>query len=662
MKARRVVIRNFRSLRELDVSLDDYTALIGPNGSGKSSVLYALDWFFSGGGVGIEDVYRDTSTPDVLAIQDDDDRFISVTVTFKDISDEDRERLGKYAIGSQATFRRTWTARDGKEKVVGDATQGPGFAAVRDGKKVTEFRPAYVQLREQFPELPDLGKSPMKDDCVGALDAWESDPENREKLEEVKDVDASHLFGFAGTTTVKQCSQFVLVPASLDMANEAGGTGKNTALNGLIGSLIAAAGEQAHAAWRAKHASALEELESSVQSGVAKSTKGQARRINNQLEQFIPGTSVKFTPSIPPWNPKPDVTVRTDVTVNGLSTDIARHGHGTQRAIMMAILQAMVPNAESTRENHVQQDGETPEEAAARLEQELKLLPSLIVCIEEPEIYQHPVRARTLARVLTDLSQNTNVQVVVATHSPYFVRPEQFTSLRRFGIDGNESILRATSVAAVAATVGADPDSVQRFVTKQLPTEFSEGFFSDGVVLVEGDTDKCVIEAIAERQSRALDALGVSVLQMGGKGNLRIPFAILSALGVPVYVMVDGDSKCSLRSTKYAVGSAEQLSALESHRIQTEEALVWLPGATAAGAAFDQDSQSGDRFTLWGDDIEAELETWPSFVTELEGAGGQMRSKKMAHYRTACLAADLDSMPVAIAACLDSIEHFASNV
>lgn len=657
MKARRAIIRNYRSLKELDISIDDYTALIGPNGSGKSTVLYALDWFFNGGGMSIDDVYRDSATPNVVPVAENDERIISVTVTFDDLTPADRERLGKYA-GSKATFRRTWTAVDGKEKVVGNATQGPGFSAVREGKRVNEFRPAYAQLCEVYADLPDLGSAPSKDECVAALDAWESSPENYDKLEQVEDVDASHLFGIAGTAPVKQCSQFVLIPASLDMASEAGGTGKKTALNELIGTLMTAAGEQAHVAWRAKYADAISELETSVQSGVATSTAGQARRINTQLEQFIPGTSVAFTPSIPPWNPRPDVTVRTDVTVNGVASDVARQGHGTQRAIMMAILQAMAPDADSIRANHEKADGETEEESDERLNRELQALPSLLICIEEPEIYQHPVRARTLARVLTELSQGSNVQVVVATHSPYFVRPEQFSSLRRFGIVNGESVLRSTSVANVAAVTGVDVSNVQKVVTKHLPTDFSEGFFSDKVILVEGDTDQCVIEVLAERRSNPLDALGVSILSMGGKGNLRIPYAILMALGVPVYVVVDGDAKNSLRSNKYVPGSPEQLSALASHKAQTESVLEWLPGSV--GVIFDQPTISKAGFTLWNDDIESELAVWQSFDDELHNAGGQMRSKKMAHYRMAATMSDLATVPAAVNDCLESIEKFAS--
>lgn len=651
MRIKSATIINFRSLGNLTIDFDPYTALIGPNGSGKSSVLYALDWFFRGGGLSVEDIHREDADVDDDA--EHDEKNISVSVTFGDLNDADRERLGRYAKGGFATFRRTWTASDGKEKLVGNASQGPGFNTVREARLIGDVRTSYNKIRETVEGLEELAGKPSKDDCVSALLRWENDPNNSGSLEEISDVDATHLFGFNGTAIVNQCSRVILVPAALDIASQIGESGKRNALGELVGALLAAAGEKAHAEWRARNATVLDELRSSVEAGILGSTKLKAEVINERLGTLVPGAEVRFTPTVPEWTPRTDVSVRTDVLLNGVANDVSRQGHGVQRAVMMTMLQSMAPDRASVTSSHVPEDEESAEDSKARLEIELRNLPSLVIAIEEPEIYQHPIRARNFARVLTDLAKDPHVQVVVATHSPYFVRPDQFASLRRFSMAGAQTGVSHASIATVKALADKQESEVLKVVQKILPTSFSEGFFSDRVVLVEGDTDKAVLEMVAAKCGRDLDANGVSIVDVGGKTSLRTPFAILAGLGISTYVIVDGDARGSER--KYVLGSPEQLQARESHRKQTEDVISWIPDAAVSGAAFDANSQTTPTFTLWNDDIEGELENWPSFMTALTALGGRIREKTMANYRSAAIDADVADMPAAIRDCVEAI-------
>ena len=47
MQLERARIKNFRSLRDIEVSFGAHTALIGGNGAGKSSILKAIEKFYS---------------------------------------------------------------------------------------------------------------------------------------------------------------------------------------------------------------------------------------------------------------------------------------------------------------------------------------------------------------------------------------------------------------------------------------------------------------------------------------------------------------------------------------------------------------------------------------------------------------------------------------
>jgi putative ATP-dependent endonuclease of OLD family len=95
-----------------------------------------------------------------------------------------------------------------------------------------------------------------------------------------------------------------------------------------------------------------------------------------------------------------------------------------------------------------------------------------------------------------------------------------------------------------------EQESARKTIEQLVPKTFSEGFFADGVVLVEGDTDRVIVEVLAERLGSPLDLIGISVLDTGGKANLHLPYCLLSEFEVPCYVLVDGMGRALQGSTE----------------------------------------------------------------------------------------------------------------
>lgn len=48
MKLEKIQIRNFLSVKEMDLDCDKITVIVGPNNHGKTNILKALDFFFNG--------------------------------------------------------------------------------------------------------------------------------------------------------------------------------------------------------------------------------------------------------------------------------------------------------------------------------------------------------------------------------------------------------------------------------------------------------------------------------------------------------------------------------------------------------------------------------------------------------------------------------------
>lgn len=655
MRVNEVRIVNYRSHVSTTIGFDGYTALIGANGAGKSSLFYALRWFFDGGPIAEGDLSTQAS------VDENSSSEVSVSVTFDSLTDADRLRLGEYGRGEKAHFTRTWTRDDVKSKVFGNALAGPGFSDVRRESRVTFKRKLYATLLEGVPTLPSLGGSSSVSEIDQALADWEGAEENAGNLASVPESDANHLFGINGRNVIGDCIQLILVPAATDITANVGVSGKGSTLSDLIGAVTTAASAKARAAWAVRYAKEIEELNATIRVGVEAATTSQANRINARLATFIPDASVQFATTVPDWTPKGDPSVSTLVKLGESTGDLANQGHGTQRAVMIAMFQSMAPDKESTIADDVPLEGESLDEYESRIDSVVQNLPTLLICIEEPEIYQHPVRARAFARVLSELAEQANIQVAVATHSPYFVRPSQFENLRRLKLSEGRTEVAFTTLKQASSAAAIDPAKFALAVERHLPTAFSEGFFADAVVLVEGDTDKACLEAAADQSNLSLDVAGVSVLHVGGKNELRMAYELLSVLDVPVFVVVDGDADRAAR--KHNIGTPGHATARKSNAEQTNGVVSWLPTANGVLGivpfAFEDPTVVTTRYAIWRDDLESELENWPSFLLELDRVDGALRDKKASIYRAAAMAADAAELPTSIRATIDAIHELA---
>ncbi|WP_166980742.1 ATP-dependent nuclease [Paramicrobacterium fandaimingii] len=457
--------------------------------------------------------------------------------------------------------------------------------------------------------------------------------------------------------------QFILIPAATDISANVGTSSKGSTLTELIGAVTNAAGTKARAEWAAKYANALEELNTSIQAGVQDATAHHARRINARLSTMIPEAEVEFVTEVPDWTPKGDPSVSTRITLGDISNDLKNQGHGTQRAVMIAMFQSLAPDEASATLDSPQADGETDNDYKDRLNEIVQQLPTLIVCIEEPEIYQHPIRARAFARVLAELAERQSVQIAVATHSPYFVAPMQFAHLRRLSLTSSKTTVHSVTLHEAAKNSNVAVEKFRSTIERHLPSVFSEGFFADKVVLVEGDTDKVCIEGISEALTMPLDLSGVAVIHVGGKNELKMAYAILDALDVPTYLIVDGDADGASRRHKN--GTQELEKARASNGSQTSEILSWLPASIPHSGnlpySFGDPTLITSSSTVWRDDLESELENWPSFMAELANAGGALRQKKVFTYRAAVLNSNATDMPKNLAEVVRAIHELTAD-
>ncbi|MCX7444907.1 AAA family ATPase [Corynebacterium sp. P7003] len=635
MKIKHLRIENFRAIASFDEDLGSYTTFIGYNGGGKSSILHAVRWFFENFELTGTDVFsEEIDEPDLATLPD-----VKVTVTFDQLTEIDRENFGPYAMGEKIVLTRVGGA--GKtSKLYGERLVCPSFQDIRKEKTVSAQRKLAQDLitsNEIFSNLNITNKS-SKQEINEILNNWEADPNNHKYLVPINDEDANHFFGAVGSDKLKIDSGFVFIPAAPDLTGQFDVLGKGSALQLLLGDILKGVVSKSINEWTERNQLVLDELETTVSEVAATRLSERAGLVNHHLEQYLPGVEIEFKVGLQDWVPKANPIAQSRMQRGDRNFIIESEGHGVQRATLLALLQATAdsrvepePTGGNDHENKQNQHGDQRS--------------SLIVFVEEPEVYQHPVQARMMARSFTNAARTGNVQFVLATHSPYFLDPNEIHNTFRVENYPTGSKVNRPSVDGALRAKNANGELDKFFLESVI-----ESLFSRAALVVEGDTERAIFDTVhCSDDGLTLRDLGISVAVAAGSKSLLDMAQLIHDFGVPIFVLRDGDSDSSI-----ALKTAQNKSQHEVRKkfkctpdFENEEHLKiatdkrdsllnsWESGVNsfiemARKAGFGEGlddfkwgggTQIGRYVGILNHDLESELHNWPSFITASRNIG-----------------------------------------
>ena len=618
MRLKRARIQNFRCLEDAEILFDSVTTFIGPNGVGKSSVLRALDWFFNGARSLVpaaEDLCH-TAT----------EQRIRIEVEFDSLSPDDRAALGKYApqTSDSVTIWRTWEG-DETDKITGKAYAYPAFEHIRRQIGAPAKKAAYKSLRES-----DVGRDlPVANTVVAieaAMSAWER--AHPDALEEAE-VSDTNFFGFAGQGKMSGLFDYVLVTADLRASEES-----QDSKSAVLGRILERAIDRASADEE------LVELADQFQRGqgdihtrhFAPQLEAISKELSDAVSVFTKDRFIKVRPQHVEAKP-PKVQFAVSVLDYNTETRVDRQGHGFQRALLIAALKLLAEHGAASGNQGV-----------------------ICLAIEEPELFQHPVQARAFASVLRRLAQDSGqkVQVTYATHSPYFIEPTHFDQIRRVSRSAPDNTgRRSVTIASVTLQNVVDnldgfvrPETVSKRLDDVCLARLPEALFAEAVVLVEGDTDRAVIEGCGERDGGFLAVDGIVVAEVGGKPILLLPCAILTLLGIPCFIIFDGDKGCEGRMRQNGKQESDIVAAIRDLSQQNRDLLRYLGEQEEDWPI----THVADRCAVFEDRLEEGLATlWPAWQQrrqQLVDAGLGFQAKNTATYRHAAATAIGDPPPI----------------
>jgi hypothetical protein len=273
-----------------------------------------------------------------------------------------------------------------------------------------------------------------------------------------------------------------------------------------------------------------EEELTEVLSGQAGVFEGVKKAMAKALQRFAPGFEfgLGWASTRPLSASLPGVNLSV-IGADGIETDVAHQGHGIQRSLMFGVMTAQA-------ELGIAQPSTT-----------------ILTVIEEPEAFQHPLSARSLARTFSRLSDGS-YQIAYSTHSPDLILPAAIDGLRifsRVAMDDDRGLHTVVREFALVRMIdllqsaleeeGFTEDSMGARIEANLDSSVMEGLFAKLVVVVEGDEDEALVRGAASAAEWDLDSAGVAIIRARGKLNIPLIVAFFLTAGVPVYPVFDLD-------------------------------------------------------------------------------------------------------------------------
>lgn len=543
MIVKAVQVRNFRSILNEQIECENLTVLVGRNGTGKSSFLRAMEMFYDPkANVTAEDFYAEDATKE-----------IEIAVTFTDLSDEEKSLFAPYLDKDDLMVARVF-ALSGKKSGTyhGMRLQNAEFAEVRNAGGKREITAKYNEIKavDKYAALPPVRSADLVEDELRKWEAANSGSCTRMR-------DDGQFFGFTevGQGYLGRHTRFIRIPAVRNASDDAT-EGKGSCVTEIMDLVV-----RSTLANRKDFISLKDETQKKYLDVMDPARLTELSELQTQLSgtlrYYAPETSVSLE-----WAKLGNIDFplpRAEVKLNedGYKSSVQRTGHGLQRAFILTMLQHLVAAkglGAATPEGYAA-EAEIPDLGEPQL-------PGLVLAIEEPELYQHPSRQRHMASVLLKLAQGAipgvakKTQVVYTTHSPLFVGLDRFAQIRLLrkndAAAGKPRVTKAIKaelegvadeiwVAGGSQGTKYTADTLRPRLQAVMTPWVNEGFFADVAVLVEGEDDRAALLGVALSMGHDFDGSGISIIPCIGKNNLDRPLVIFRRLGIPVYVVWDGD-------------------------------------------------------------------------------------------------------------------------
>ncbi|WP_168194705.1 ATP-dependent nuclease [Thermococcus aciditolerans] len=156
---------------------------------------------------------------------------------------------------------------------------------------------------------------------------------------------------------------------------------------------------------------------------------------------------------------------------------------------------------------------------------EQKIGRGYVLLFEEPEIYLHIGAQKKLCNILQEFAKEG--QVIISTHSSVFVNGGDLSRSYLLVKENGETKLRKFSGS--------------RDILEELGISPSDLFLTDGILFVEGPSDREILEIFAKALFPQWDEYNIAIVPIGGSNIRHQDPAILTKINPNIAVILDSD-------------------------------------------------------------------------------------------------------------------------
>ena len=157
---------------------------------------------------------------------------------------------------------------------------------------------------------------------------------------------------------------------------------------------------------------------------------------------------------------------------------------------------------------------------------------SKVIILDEPALHLHPLYQKKVLQTLKSLKKNYQNQIILITHSPYFIDSEVLENAYRFYMERD-----ATRIVAFSSILNTLKPKDKTKIIKDL--SFTRALFASGVIILEGDSEYLSVPILLRKIGYLLEDYNVEVINAGGQGNIKLCAKIIEKLSIPFRIICD---------------------------------------------------------------------------------------------------------------------------